>query len=292
MSTLVNDGQSAALFAALLRQHTGYKRTGYLSTTSCVEAPQIRCLQQRHDNEIIVPASTLIPSFVGTCVHTEIEKYEKGIFDGVYQEQEFVIESCGTKFSGRPDMYDVKEEEVGDEKCTSVWTFRYNRDGKKEHISQININAYLLRRAGFKCHKGWIELIFMDWKLSEARRDQSYPRRTERIFLTDLWSDEYTKDFIDTRVQAHLNADKLPDELLPPCTGDDQWRKPHAYAVFKKGNSRATKVFESKSDAEELRSELGRIATIEERPGERTRCEDYCLAKPFCHQYKREHDGV
>lgn len=295
MATLVNDGMSPALFAAIKRTREAYSRTGYLSTTSCIDSPRVRVLAERHDHEMVIRASTFMSSFVGTCVHTEIEKYDKiWEIDGIAQEKECVIDIAGIKFSGRPDWYSLHEQEVGDYKNTSVWTYQYNPNGKSEHIKQININGYLIRRWGYPCTKGWIELIFSDWKLANAKRDPRYPRRSELIRVDNLWPDAEVEAFLTERIKLHLAADKETDQNLPFCTEQEQWRKPHEFAVIKKGNARATKVCTKREEAEELQDSLGgrRYASIEERPGERTRCEDYCEVKEFCNQYVQERANV
>lgn len=292
MAIIVNDGLSDALYQAIKRTQEGYTRTGYLSTTSCIDSPRERILCDRHDKEIVIRASTLIPSFIGTCVHGKIEEIDAlGTMwadKGIAIEKEFVIDIGGIKFSGRPDIYDRDKAEVGDEKTTSLWTFTYNKDGKPEHVKQININAYLIRRWGYPCTKGWVELIFLDWKLSQATRDSKYPNRVETVRIDSLWSDEFCKSFIEDRIRLHLAAEEMRDDNLPPCTEEEQWRKPHVWAVVKKGAARATRLCETAEEAEDLARELGRGTIVEERPGERTRCEFHCDARPFCNQYLQE----
>jgi hypothetical protein len=66
------------------------------------------------------------------------------------------------------------------------------------------------------------------------------------------------------------------------------WEKPTMYAVKKVGNKRATRVFETYEEADLAAnvSHGGEKYEIEIRPGERTRCESYCLARDFCKQYQ------
>lgn len=293
MATLVNDGLSPALYAAVKRTREEYTRTGYLSTTSCIDSPRIRVLTQRHDNEIVIPASRLLPSLIGTAVHREIERMPTTFeIDGIAQEKEFVIEIGGIKFSGRPDWYSLHDEEVGDEKTTSVWTYTFNPEGKSEHLRQVDINGYLIRRYGFPCKRAWIELIFLDWKRSSATRDQKYPKPSEIIRVDALTPDAEVKRFIEERVALHLAADAMKDNELPPCTAEEQWKKPSGFAVHRVGLKKAVRVFETEEEAQVLAKEIGRTASIEERTGERTRCEWYCDVQQFCNQYREERASV
>jgi hypothetical protein len=291
MATIVNDGLSPALFAAIKRVQGEYKRAGYLSTTSCIEPPRIRVLGQRHDQQIVIPASTLVPSFIGTCVHKEIDRYGKVLeIDGEQTEKEFIIDISGIKFSCKADWYTTHNKEVGDYKVTPVWSYTFNPNGKPEHIQQININAYMARANGYSCDNGWIEMIFNDWKLSAARHDSKYPPRVQKISMFKLWDDKEAKAFIEDRISLHLKAEKDPDDTLLSCTSKEQWRKDHVWAVIKKGNKKAVRggLCTTESEAKELVKKLGSGHRIDERHGERTRCEYYCNVQQWCNQYKEE----
>ena len=73
---------------------------------------------------------------------------------------------------------------------------------------------------------------------------------------------------------------------LPPCTPDEMWEKPTVWAVRKKGNVRAKGLYESEKLANEALALLGADYEIEVRPGERTRCENFCPVKDYCQQYR------
>jgi hypothetical protein len=68
------------------------------------------------------------------------------------------------------------------------------------------------------------------------------------------------------------------------------WETPTRYAIMKGTNKRATKVCDTKDQAEQFIKDHkdGKKMKIEIRPGERKRCEDYCDVQIFCKQYERE----
>jgi len=295
MATIVNDGLSPALYSAILRQQASYERTGHLSTTSCIDSPRVRVLTERHDEEIVVNASTKLPSFIGTCVHSELENHEETWeANGIAMEKEFVIEVAGIKFSGRPDWYSRPTATVGDFKTTGLWTYTMYPKGKWEHIMQANINGYLIRKYGYPCRSAWVELIFLDWKSTKARFDRNYPRRTEIIRIPSLLPDVEVEAFIVKRVNLHLEADKLADDKLPDCTEFDQWKKPESWAVSKTRGGRAVKggVCKTREEANSKAKRLDGKHVIDHRPGERTRCEHFCEVQQWCNQYLKEKTSV
>jgi hypothetical protein len=73
-------------------------------------------------------------------------------------------------------------------------------------------------------------------------------------------------------------------EVPEPCTDEDIWAKPTKYAVIKKGNVRAIKLFEYKDEAEDLAATISG-SRIEVRPGVATRCQSYCPVSDYCVQW-------
>jgi hypothetical protein len=290
LATIVNDGLSPVLFDALKRGRDEYTRTGDISTTSCIDSPRIRVLKERHDHEIVVNASTLIPSFVGTAVHTALERYPKTWeIDGVAMEKEFVIEVLGVKFSGRPDYYSLHDEEVGDFKNTSVYAYTSEPGGKHAHLMQAHINGYLIRQYGYPCRKGWIEMIFSDWKMKQSFFTKGYPKRVEMIHVDELKGDDQILAYIQERVALHMNANDLRDDELQHCTTAEQWKKADEWKVFKKGAARALKIHYSHESAlAHAKSIRGAKIEVKHFPGEKTRCEFYCEVQQWCNQYREE----
>jgi hypothetical protein len=106
----------------------------------------------------------------------------------------------------------------------------------------------------------------------------------------EIWSTERTEAYIKARLTAHGKA----QHELPDCTAEERWEHPGIYALYKKGNSRASSLHGTREEAE---AALSAVAgewknkragfEIRERPAEQRRCEDYCSALPFCEQGQR-----
>jgi hypothetical protein len=69
------------------------------------------------------------------------------------------------------------------------------------------------------------------------------------------------------------------------------WEKPTMWAVRKIGNKRATTVCLTEDQADAKIEELGKGYEIEVRPGERTRCANFCQVRDFCEQWKEYNSG-
>jgi len=64
------------------------------------------------------------------------------------------------------------------------------------------------------------------------------------------------------------------------------WEKQTTYAIKKIGNKRAFKVYETEKDALDAIADMEKTYEIEVRPGERTRCANFCPVSPYCQQYR------
>ena len=78
----------------------------------------------------------------------------------------------------------------------------------------------------------------------------------------------------------------MADNDIPPCTSEERWEKPTKFAVMKEGRKSAVRVLETQEDAEKLAGELGKNHSVQIRPGESTRCAEYCSAADYCNYYK------
>ena len=94
-----------------------------------------------------------------------------------------------------------------------------------------------------------------------------------------LWDDARCEAFLRERVQLHQRA----REALPECSFEERWGKPEIYAVRKKGNRTALRLYTDRALAERHLAERPRELEIDVRPAEFPRC-GYCSALPFCDQ--------
>lgn len=256
---------------------------GKYSVTNLIKPPQVYQLEKRYQAQIERDVSDGLWMLLGSSVHYILEKAKP---ENALKEERLEVEVAGIRVVGKPDLYTARET-VEDYKITSVWSFLLGE--KPEWTAQLNIYAYLYERYGFPVKKAFIHAILRDWSKARLIQDEDYPPCP---FITSeivVWGRDDQAVYLDGRVFFHERSEELADGLLPSCTPKEKWSKPTTWAVKKKGNKRALRVFESEEEAIYFLDKQKGVHELEERPGEDVRCERFCYAKPFCHQYKREH---
>ena len=268
-----------------------YTYTGNISVTQLIKAPRQRWLEIRHDDELVADVVDRIWMLLGSAIHYVLEQAEDKEDDTEIIEKRLIAKvGEDWEVSGQADRF-VTHGLLQDYKFTSVWAAI--NGPKEEWIQQINMLAYLHRAAGYEVNKGQIITIYRDWSKKRAQREPTYPQVGVEAHKIPLWPNEEVEEFILSRIKAHKDAEELPDDELPLCTDKERWQKPTTWAVKKNKNKRAVRVLETEEDAYEYAGELTRLDDkgnkywIEERPGEWTRCKDYCPANQFCNQYLR-----
>lgn len=260
-----------------------------IRVSELIQPPQLRALARRHDAEITEDASDRIWSLLGTLLHDILEKNAKGLENHV-TEEELSIEVNGWKVVGHYDLIELvlDGEVLTDWKLTSIYALKEREAVKPEWEAQINIYAELLRRVGRPVAKGQIVAIGRDWSKSRAKRERDYPQKQVLIKPVRLWNSETIDNYLKERVQLHENA--LVFGVWPDCTDEERWAKPDIYALHKKGQKKAVKLFEIEKDAEGwLEQILGgqKNYYIDKRKGESTRCAGYCPVSSKCAQWAK-----
>lgn len=134
-----------------------------------------------------------------------------------------------------------------DYKVTSVYTYIY-KSRIEEWTAQGNVNRWLAAQNGLTTiDKMENILILRDWAKRDAGR-KDYPQVQIVTQPLEVWPIEKAEAYVRERVLLHQKARGSEDKDMPACTDDEMW--------------------------------------INEKTGKRNRCEDYCAAKAFCHQYK------
>ncbi len=128
-----------------------------------------------------------------------------------------------------------------------------------------------------------IAAILRDHQKSRAR-DEDYPPIPFIEQQVRVWSPEQAEEALAQRVRLHQMARQGE---FPPCTPSERWAKPDVWAVRKKGNVRALPggLHESEEAALAFAADSQHETEIEFRRGESVRCQDYCLAAPWCEQW-------
>jgi len=265
-------------------ERNDHKQEGKYSVSQLMDPPQLVALMSRHKGKMSKDVTENLWSLLGTAVHWIIEK-NGGADDLV--EQHLVIEVDGVKISGTPDHYNLSTHILNDWKTTAV--YKYIRGGSDDWCAKLNIYAYMIYKKLGKYPKALFNrLILRDWQARDAKMKPDYPRTPFATIEQELWPKEQTESLIMERIQMHEKAEKLSDEDLPPCTREDIWQKDPCWAAVKPGAKRASKLFFGDNAQEECSAYCGHThLQMEFRPGAMTRCEGYCPAKHFCHQYRK-----
>jgi hypothetical protein len=299
------------IVTAILRDP--YHSGSDISATSLIQPPRIFQLRKRYTADIEEDASDRIFALLGQVAHKILERSDD---HGAFHEERIRVMVNGWSLSAATDIYATKDVSdwvyspaagqtgnpvkstwepvyvdipptIRDHKLTSVAAARFPHP---EWELQLNVCAFLWREQGFPVSKLEITAIYRDWKKAEAMRDHRYPPPAQK-FEQKLWSHDEQRVYVHDRVRLHKTAEGLPDELLPFCTPDDQWRRKASWAVMSPTAKKAKKICGSQGMAEAYIEGVkgGKNLYTEFRPAEATRCEHWCDVKPFCNQYALEH---
>lgn len=277
----------APLVNAVTR-HPRERKPNTISVSELIQPPQLRALVQRYDSELEEDASDRLWALLGTLLHGVMEEHAKTV-EGAVTEQELSMEVLGWTVIGHYDLSEMvlDGELLTDWKLTSVYSMK-DKELKPEWDAQINCYAELLRRAGRNVKQAQIIAIGRDWSQSRALRESDYPQQQVRIKPVEIWPAEVITAFLEERVLLHQIAEQ--EGTWPNCTPEERWARPDIYALMKKGQKKAVKLFEDQSVAQEwLDGILGgeKSHYIQHRSGESIRCAGYCPVASKCPQWAK-----
>uniref|UniRef100_A0A6M3JIV4 PD-(D/E)XK nuclease superfamily protein n=1 Tax=viral metagenome TaxID=1070528 RepID=A0A6M3JIV4_9ZZZZ len=258
---------------------------GRFGVTTLIDAPLRRILTMRHFDEITEDVSENIWALLGKMGHAVLEQNKE------VSEIRFEKDLFGAKIVGVVDY--SNDGVVIDFKFTSVWAAIFASE-KSEWDQQLQIYGYLVQLSGkpVSSLENW--LILRDWNVRERQRSSGdYPEIPFKQIVYKPWPREAVEAFIQERVSLHLNAEKSrPDQAsneIPThlwCNREERWERPTKWAVKKKNQERAVRVYDTKEQAEahfDVWPEMG--FHIEERRGESVRCASYCSLVNWCPCY-------
>ena len=264
------------------------KEGANMSVTELLGSPRIVQLKRRHWDQLEQDASEMVWSLFGTAIHQVLEH---GKDDNHVIEQRLHANIDGWHISGAIDLQVVTPEgiEISDYKTTSAYKVMA---GSMDWEEQLNIYAYLVEvHKKVPVTKIQIVAIVRDWSGREAAYKEGYPKAPIVVIDIPLWPFANREQFIRDRITAHSDATfaEETDEELPECTPKDMWEKRTSYAIMKDGGVRAKSVHASKEEAEKSWADIKDYTKyqIVERPGERTRCANYCQVSKYCNQYRQ-----
>jgi len=259
------------------------------SITQLIDSPQVSVLRMRNENYIQEDVVDTFWANLGSALHYVTERGA----DENHLVEERLFTQVGTwTVSGAIDVQRVEDDDsvtVMDYKFTSVWAVK---NPKPDWEKQLNCYAYLVAKEKNRTIKELQVITFLrDWNRNNAKRDESYPQQQILVVPVKLWSFEEQEQYIKDRVQAHQEAvyGFLSDKPMPECTDEEKWLRGDSYAVKKKKNKRALRVFDVQADAEKfLKEKDSDEYEMVERKGEPIRCTgNYCKVSEWCNQYKK-----
>jgi len=252
------------------------------SATTLNTPSRMFALKQTNKDNLEIDISDLVPTMMGTAIHSFFEKCN---LDGFEQEKRLFYEIDGQKISGKFDLLRSIGNDVFrlyDIKTTSVWKWIYNE--YDDYIKQLSIYRYLCEKNGYSVESNAVIIfVFTDWSRADSIKDPKYPQLRIMEQNIKLMSVAETEDYIRSRIKSHQQA--LID--LPLCSKEDLWQDDDKFAVMKNGGVRALRVLETKEQAQDLINNHKEKDSlfIETREGQAKRC-DYCNCRAVCSQYQ------
>jgi hypothetical protein len=261
------------------------------SITSLLDPDRVLMLKRRHNDEIEQDVSECIWMLWGSVVHYALETgIECRENEYVEEHLEYTFPS-GYTLSG---IIDHVEDYIDDYKTTSVWTVIYGSNN--EHWKkQLQMGAYLhYKKHGNWINKGRIIAILKDFNKKDSLLKDNYPKMPVQVIDFDLGTPEEIETWIINRFKRIEYLEKQSDFNLPMCTLEERFNSGDKYAVKKKNNKTAFRVFDKKDEARELLINLEQkypgVYEIEERIGEDKKCKEYCSCCKFCTYYLEHYD--
>jgi len=260
-----------------------------ISATSLIDSPRVRLMRDHFADKREVDITDMIWPLFGTAVHHVLETGTPS--DDVVVEERLFANVDGWVLSGAIDHQKITGDnaEIIDYKVTSVWSVIH---GKIEWENQLNVYAYLVQRAkGLNIKSLSICAVLRDWNKRDAKNKHDYPQAPVVVVDVPVWGEGKRLEYIHNRIKEHQDAQQLYDNSnkFAPCSDDERWKKEDSWAVKKKGNKRALRVFKTEEEAKFFYEGQKNPSEIEHRAGEYTRCSgNYCGVADFCSQFKGE----
>ena len=291
-----------------------YPSTKTISATSLLKPLKSIVLSMRATEGSSTDVMDLVPSSLGTAIHTAIESawthkdlretlqalgHPQRVVEGVivnptkdqlvegvipiYMEIRNTKEILGWNITGKFDF--ICDGKLEDFKSTGTYNY-INQSNSQKYIQQASIyrwlNPDLVTDDIFT-----INYIFTDWSSVKAKQESGYPQSRLLAQKFQLMSVADTEKFIKEKVQkvdAHWNNEALQ---LPDCTPEELWMKPSVFKYYKDPNKteRSTKNFDTYWEANQRLVEDGSVGKVVEIKGEAVFCK-YCAARNVCGQAK------
>jgi len=239
-----------------------------------------------------LPPQTAIDGLVRNITNLMRDLSTKPSLGRIVERRMFKYNVLGWTVSCKADL--IEHHILDDYKVTKAYAIVNGI--KSEWQKQLNVNRHIARANGEIIDKCRVIAILKDWSQLEATKNSQYPQQQVIVMESPLLEDQTIEKYIENRVRANQEAQKVSDEDLPPCSPEERWTKPTQFAVHglnQMGNpkQKAYRVFETSHEAIEMVQQMNAKGNghymMQVRQGGSFRCEKYCAVAPFCKQWER-----
>ena len=187
----------------------------------------------------------------------------------------------GDKFiSGKFDF--VVDGTVRDVKTTKTYTW-INGSNNHKFMMQGSLYRWLnpdIIKSDYMC----IDYAFTDWTPLQAQANKDYPPQRLLEKKLELLPIEVTNDFVLEKLAEIADLEHRPQDQMPACTPEELWQDPAKFAFYRKAtNKKATKLYDTRMDADAANSAIGNTGVVVERKAIPKFC-TYCDASSICLQ--------
>ena len=275
-------------FVDAATSHHQYKPNRY-SVTEVLGGTCEAILKRRHQGEGEEDVADRVWAIFGTAVHKVLQEAEAT--ESQLQENWLSVPIRGTKYelSGIFDLYDDSTKTVTDWKTCATWKVIFGDfdDWRKQTL----MYCWMLRQLDIDARRGEIVAIMRDHNMRKAKTEKGYPKHPVYRIGWDFEEEDFDRA-VDGVLEWFRNIaaqEGLTDDELQPCSPEERWHKPDKWAVMRKGQKRAVKLFDDEEKALSFMdwlanqpSNKGRGLYIEFREGEDIKCQSYCPVAQFC----------
>lgn len=278
-------------FVRAVSEKTYNSEGSWRTVTELIGPAKISALRKKHEDEIEVDAADLVYTIQGETAHALFERAAKSMREeGWISEMRIHHQVEGKNISGAFDLYNPRKGELIDFKVSTA--YKAKGEVPEEWVNQTNILAHLIRQKMLntksephRVEKIRVLLVMRDHSKLEAKRNPDYPQTPVQYIEIPVWDDDKCREYLKNRVVLHLKAEQ--EQIL--CSPEERWAKPTIWAIKKVGASKAIPggLYADEAKAQEALAGLGKGYSIEYRPGENTRCENYCNVSKWCQQFQK-----
>lgn len=250
-------------------------RVADFSVTQLLKGATEIALEKKYADNLSIDVSENLNALFGTAFHKMLE--EKVQLESQENEKFMtVLLPNGYKVSGISDCVDYGLQEIVDYKTCSVWKFMFK--DFEDWRNQTKCYNYLLYATEDKLFKKAKIIAFIkDWSQREAEKNPEYPQCPIQVLRFEFTENEILSVEDDWTHKTDEVKKRLESENWGVCEESERWAKPRTWAVMKNQNKKAEKVFQSEDEAQAYAEEKGKGFWVQERAGEDTKCDKYCI---------------